>query len=266
MGELGELSRRLPEAIAQADDRRDLYAATSLRMGAPNLIWLAQDRPHHARAVADDAIAQWPPHMFLVQHYLHLLATAQVDLYTGDVWAAWRKMRAAWPRLRRAYILGVGIARVELRHLRARAAIAAATTAAAALPERAARPDPDWPATRLLRFAARDAQRLERERLHSARVFAPLLRAGIAAAEGSDDEACRRLSQAAAAAEETDMGLYAAAARFAEGRILGGDRGSALVAASEAWMRLHAVDNPRAMTAMLIGRSRGEQPQRQERV
>jgi hypothetical protein len=78
MGELRELSRRLPEAIRDGDQRGDLYAASSLRMGMPGLLWLA-DRPR-------DAI-RWPrgdrvlaAGNVLVQHYLHLIATVHAAL------------------------------------------------------------------------------------------------------------------------------------------------------------------------------------------
>src|SRR5581483_1348678 len=141
MGEFRELAERLPAAIRDAEDRGDLYASVGFRAGILNLLWLARDRPDEARRQADDAIARWPATgAFTVQKYLHLIASVHVDLYVGDPWAAWRRVCDAWPDARRALFLWMEMPRVELRFLRARAALACATWPEQSASERAARP------------------------------------------------------------------------------------------------------------------------------
>lgn len=140
MGAIRALSWRLPAALRDGDQRGDVYAATSLRMGMPSILWLAQDHADDSRRMAAEAISRWPSTTFLVQHYLHLITTVQAELYLGDAWAAWQHVQEAWPKLRSARILAtVAVARVELRYLRARAALA---TAACHL--RAPASHPDW--------------------------------------------------------------------------------------------------------------------------
>ena len=76
MGEMQELSRRLPAAIRDGEQRGDLYAATSLRMGVPNMLWLAEDRASDALQMAEEAISHWPTTPFLLQHYRRGVASA----------------------------------------------------------------------------------------------------------------------------------------------------------------------------------------------
>lgn len=257
MGELRELSRRLPAAVRDGDQRGDLYAATSLRMGVPALLWLAQDRPHDALALADEAIAPWPATTFLVQHYLHLIATVQADLYLGDARAAWRRVLEARPRLRRSFIpSSVAVARVELRNLRARAALAA-TVAWGDLPARTGPPDPAWPSRRLVRLAEAEARRLARERLPSALPYARMIRAGLAALAGRDAEALGLLDRAARGFAAADMALHQAAAEYRQGSLCGGEEGRRLRQRSEGWMRTQDIRDPAAMLAALAPGFRG---------
>src|SRR5438309_1584139 len=83
-------------------------------------LWAAEDRANDALQMAEEAISHWPTTPFLLQHYLHLGAALQAELYAGDTWGAWRRIRQAWPMLRRSHIMMVAIGRVDLRELRAR--------------------------------------------------------------------------------------------------------------------------------------------------
>ena len=247
MGELGILAQRLPEALADADARGDAYAAIGFAAGVLNLIWLAQDRPQHARQLIDEALARWPlAESFHIQHYLHLIAAVHIDLYLGDGWAAWRRMVEAWPGLRRAMFVAMEGTGVELHNLRARAALAAACAG----PDAAGTPDPRWPRPRLLRAAAKDAAWLARRRPASARPFATLIRAGIAAAQGDTANAVARFAEAAAAFDAVEMKLYAAAARYREGTLRGGEEGERLQQQAMQWMHTQGVQKPAAMAAI----------------
>jgi hypothetical protein len=250
MGELRTLGERLPAAIRDGDQRGDVYAATSLRMGMPGMLWLAQDRPHEVRELADEGLARWPTTTYLVQHYLHLIATVQALLYAGEAWEAWRRVCRAWDGLCKAYIVSrVAVARAELLYLRARAALAAAAHEEHL--DATATRDQLWSKTALVRLARAQARRLARERLPSARAYAPAIAAGVASLEGRDQEAIARLAEAAQAFGRADMGLHAAAMRHREGRLRGGETGAVLMRESEAWMRAQEIRNPAAMVATL---------------
>ena len=209
----------------------------------PVLAGLAADAAVDVRQAADDAIAWWPGAPFFLQHYLHLLATVHATLYLGDSWGAWRRMAAAWPRVRRSGILAFAIVNVELRSLRARTALAAAASSGGSTPA-----DPSWPRARLLRLARREARRLARTSyLPPAAPFAALVRAGIARAEGHVADAIARLDEAASGFASADMALHQAAAWRAAAPLCGGTRGAELRRASEHWMAAEDVRDPAAM-------------------
>jgi hypothetical protein len=247
MGELAALSARLPAALAEADERGDLYASTSFRMGVLAFVGLAQDRPDSVREAADAAIARWPNTGFLVQHYLHLLATVHTALYVGDAWRALRDMEAAWPRLRAAHILVIGSTRVELRFLRARVALAAI----AAGHEAGVAPNPGWPRARLLRIARGELRALERETIPSAAPFTALLRSALLVQDGRTSDALTALQHAADDAERAGMRLHAAIARCRAGVIRGGEGGHAQREAASRWMRDQGITRPDAFALML---------------
>jgi len=246
MGRLPELLPRWSAAMADADTRGDAYAAACFRMGIPALAWLVQDRAEHGREMAEAAVARWPATPFLVQHYLHLIATVQADLYLGDPWRAWRRLSTAWPRLRRAQILVVAITRAELHGLRARVALAAASAPAGARGD-VVPPDPAWPKARLLAQAAADARRVDRVGLPAARAVARFLRAGVAAVGGEVEAAVAALQAAQDGFAATHMGLHAAAARWLACRLRGGAEGARQSAEALAWLHGGQVVAPQSL-------------------
>ena len=168
VGEVTQLRARLVELQQQAHERDDLYSAVSLCIGYPNLGWVGGDEPDEARRQIASArrLATLAP----FQEYCAVFATAQVDLYEGDALAAWRRTRAAWSESRRNFLLRIQGIRIDHLELRARAALAVAAGASVGRSER----------RRLLRFAARAARRLARERVAWTAPSIAALRAGIA--------------------------------------------------------------------------------------
>ena len=63
-------------------------------------------------------------------------------------------------------------------------------------------------------------------------------------------EALRQLTAAARGFEDTDMALLAAATRYRLGKLLGGARGRANVAAAVRYMDEEGIENPARMAAM----------------
>jgi len=239
-GEVAELLRRVPSVVSEAEERGDLYAATSLRAGLVSYTRLAADDPDGARREADEAIERWSHRGYHVQHSYHFVAVTQIDLYAGRPEAAWRRVTEEWPASRDALLFKVQHTRLINLHLRARCALGLA--AARAGPEREA----------LVRAALRDAGRIESERMPWADGLARLVRAGVAALAGDPAAAAAALESAAAALDACEMALYAAAARRRLGELRGGDDGRALVAAADAWLSAQRIGAPARLAAAAV--------------
>src|SRR5262249_19648890 len=126
LGELGELSHRVPVLLREAKERGDLYAATAQRIGLANVAWLAQGDPETARARIDEAAASWSHEGFHFQHYWSLLAEVNLLLYEGDGRGAHALVHERWPALARSLFLRIHNIRVEAVCFRARAALTSA--------------------------------------------------------------------------------------------------------------------------------------------
>jgi hypothetical protein len=237
LGDLRELARRVPLRLREVEERGDRYAAAHLKAGYLNVVWLMRDDPDGARREADDALRDWSRQGFFAQHFYHLFAQEQIDLYQGGR-AAYDRITAIWPRMARSLFLRIQLPRIMAWQLRGRAAIAAM---ADATPRDQAR---------LLTSLVRDARRLDRERMPWASAYAALLRAGVAARHGRKGDATSELTRAELAFEAADMQLYARIARRARGLVVGGAEGAGLVSAEDAWLTEHGVRAPRSFARM----------------
>jgi hypothetical protein len=198
---------------------------------------LAADDAERAAHEVEQAIARWSHRSFHVQHYNALWARASLALYGGRPAAAWHMLSAGWGGLRRSLLLRVQAARIEALHLRARSALATA----AAEPADA----------EVLGQAVRDLARIRRERTLWGDALALLLEAGLTATRGDRAGSLALLEHAEKACQSTDLGLYAAAARWRRGKQLGGPDGTALAGEAEAWMRGQTIVNPERMCLLL---------------
>jgi hypothetical protein len=245
LGEVAALTRQVPQLLAEALDRGDMYAATNLQLSTPNLAWLVMDEPDEARRMADDAIARWSHEGFHVQHWYEFTARAQLGLYLGEGAAPYRRLGERWPALRRSMLLRVQTVRVEAMMYRARCALMAA--------------DPDQvDRARLVRQAESDARRLLRERTSCSVPLGELILAGCAALRGADERALGHLERAARGFEAAGMRLHTAVARWGRGLLLGGDQGRQLVAEAEAWMTEQRIRRPVRFVAMIAPGLRAE--------
>lgn len=241
MGELAELTERLPELLAQARDRGDLYFFSNLRTGRLTMVWLAADDPGRAIAEATEAVSQWSQRETHMQHYYAWFALAQAELYRGDAAAAFARIERDYDRFRRALIFRIQSVRIEGMHLRARAAIAAAADS----------PDPES----LLAIAERDARMIGREREAPwAQPLSLLELACIASARGDTKCATDLFARAIPLFEEHAMRLEAAVCRRARGQLVGGDEGRALIAEADAFLEAQHVRDPDRMTDCLVPR------------
>jgi serine/threonine protein kinase len=238
LGEVAEIRRRLPALIKEARERNDLYAVTNLSLVIGTFVHLAEDEPERARRELRQVIDEWSQQGFHVQHMNRLFDEVQIDLYQGEGIAAWERVTAQWPALARSYLLRVQQVRIFLLHLRARAALAAATAVA--------EPGP------LLSAAERDARLLRRERIAWAEALAQLVRAGVAMGRHDAGGSRQLLEEVVGRLEAAGLRLHAAAARRRLGEQVGGKEGQRLVEQADAWMKGQKVRGPNRMTALLV--------------
>src|SRR5262249_20636783 len=126
LGELTELAKNATAFLQEAEQRGDLYGTTVMRMGEPNLIWLAQDLPDEARSECLEAIGRWSQKGFHQQHVDFHYAMGQIEIYVGDGVAAFERIRSIWRQLEKSFTLTLEVPRIVQTDLRARAALAAA--------------------------------------------------------------------------------------------------------------------------------------------
>ena len=238
LGDLGELSRRIPERLREAKGRGDLYAEICHSTGLANLFWLAADNPVEAREHNREALRAWSQRKFHVEHWWAMLSERQIDLYLGDGEAAFRGVEQQWRALEGSLLLMVQLTKLEALHLRARAALMLAT---------------QRPSRRkaMLKSALADAAKIEKEEMPWSSPLAALLRAGAASIDGEKARALLLLQEAITGLDSADMALYAAAARYHRGNLLGGDEGQRIAAAADQWLAQQGVVNRPRMVGML---------------
>jgi len=235
LGEMVEISRRVPQLLSTALEQGNLFAATDLRTRL-NIIWLAADDPVRARDEVISAMTTWPRKGFHLQHYSSLVALAQIEMYTGDYEVAWKHIEGQIKALEKSMLLRIQGLRIDALHIRARLAVASAT---------------GDQRERHLRLAERLAAKIESEEMAYANPFATMIRAGIARRRSDDKRAISLLEKAAYDFDAAHMRLYAYASRRRLGEMIGGDRGRQLVAETEEWMSKQEIKNPVRMMNLL---------------
>jgi tetratricopeptide (TPR) repeat protein len=236
LGEMVEISRRVPQLLSAALEQGNLFAATDLRTRL-NIIWLAADDPTRARDEVISAMITWPRTGFHLQHYSSLVALAQIEMYTGDYEVARRHIEGQIKALEKSMLLRIQGLRIDSLHIRGRLALASA----AAGDER----------ERQLRLAEKLAASIEKEEMGYAIPFATLIRAGIARQRDDQPSTIALLEKAVNDFDASHMSLYAAAARRRLGETIGGERGRQLVTQSEEWMSKQEIKNPERMMNLL---------------
>ncbi len=235
MGEIGEVSRRVPVLLAAALEQGNLFAAMDLRTRL-NLIWLAADEPTRARAEVIEALKDWPHEGFHLQHYTSMLALAQIELYTGDGEVAWKHIQGQWRALEDSMLMRIQVLKIEAMHLQARAALASAPAT-----------DP----TRRINLAEKWAGKILKERVAWANPFATLVMAGVADRRGDRAKAIGMLKQAMEAFDLADIDLYEAVARRRLGQLMNDEIGQRHISEADEWMSKRQIVNPEAMTRMM---------------
>lgn len=239
LGNLRKLADVVPRAYEGARERGDIYAVNLLSLGQQSMTWLLDDRPRDVLEKADAAIAPFPREPYLLPHYHHVFAVAQAELYRGSPAIAWKVIEGAKRGLVDSKLMMVQCLRAEIRHLRARSAIALAATGVA-------------DADKLRAAAKAESARIRRDEVAPAAPFAASIDAALLAGKGDREAARAALASAVTGFEAAHMELYAHAARDRLGALVGGDEGTALRATSARWMAAQGMANPAAMIGMLM--------------
>ena len=234
-GEIIEVSRRVPQLLVTALEQGNLFAATDLRTRM-NAIWLAADDPDRARDEVIAALTAWPRQGFHLQHYVSLVALAQIELYTGDTEVAWRHLDTQMKPLEKSMLLRIQGLRIEATYLRARLALCSA-----AGEQRDHR----------LRIAEQMANQLAKEEMGWSNPMAAIVRAALANRSGDHAQATSLATEAIAGFAAANMVLYAAAARRRLGETVGGDHGQELIEQADESMRKQQIKNPLAFANLL---------------
>lgn len=232
LGELDELSRRVPIAMADARSRGDRFAESCAGSGSSAVVWLRERDVDAAKRFLDEEPKRWGTSRFALQHLLALQGQTLVDLYAGDPGAARTRLLEAWPRMKSSHILRVQLLRQTMLGLRAKTAIAAAKSPAD------------------LDAAESDALKLAREGLASSSGLATLLVAGVRALH-DPPKAVELYRAAIVELERAGMALYVAAARARLGELLGGDEGMTLRSRADRYMLGQRIAEPDRFVAML---------------
>jgi hypothetical protein len=235
-GEYAALTRMFGPLIAEVHQRGARLAEADLTTFGGPFVWLAADDPDGAEREVERVMAAWSRQDFQVQHFTTLTAQAQISLYRGDGQAAWRQVVDQWSGLANAMLLHVEIVRIYMLHLRARCALAAATSGG--------------DRRTLLRAAARDAHRLERERPPYAKALAGTIGSALLAQRGETAAAAERLGQAVRQLDACGWGCFGAAARRQYGMLLGGGAGDRIVSDVDEYLTGQEVKRPDRLCAV----------------
>ena len=237
LGELTRFRSAAAEGLREANDRGSVYAATTLRTGLANSVWLMDDNPAHARHEATAAMSGWSPEGYHIQHWYGLIANTQIELYEGRAEEAHACIERAWPALAKSHLLRMQHTRIVALHLRARAALAAALPAG------------DTERARRLALARRCAERIGQQGRGWGPALAALIHAGALNAAGQREPGAQRLRAAIQEAASCGLALFRAGAQIVA-RDAHGD--TAAGAEGERWMREQGVRAPASLARMLV--------------
>ncbi|MET0594875.1 MAG: AAA family ATPase, partial [Polyangiaceae bacterium] len=240
LGQFADLNAELPAELREAEDRGDLYRLINLQTSLTNMAWLAGDRPDEAKRQIVSAMDRWSRRGYQIQHYQAWFANVQILLYRGLGEEAQALVEEGWKPLSQSFFLRIQFIRTMVNTLHGRCALAAART----------RPPSERKA--LVHIAERSVKKLAAEDASWAVALSHSLRAQIAVSLGKRDEAAVLFGKAAQVLAAAELFLDAACSRRAEGLLLGGDAGRALVASADAWMESERIRSIPAMFATVL--------------
>ncbi|MCO6454258.1 MAG: protein kinase [Pirellulaceae bacterium] len=209
-GRIAELARRQPELLRMARDQEDLFATLNFGSIVMTLVQLGADRPDVARRQLEVESGMLSSDQFYVQHHNWVLGRTLLELYEGQLRAAWDAVANQWTHYQRAWLNRVEQVRLDFYQVQGRAAVAVAADPQADVGQR-----PAW----------RTVRTLEAERAPWAKAIASLLRGGLATIRNDRQVAVDKFERAVELLEAQQMHLHAAAARCRLGQLRADQRG-----------------------------------------
>ncbi|HEX5061815.1 MAG TPA: protein kinase [Kofleriaceae bacterium] len=243
MGEIGELSRRVPAMAEAADRNGNRFTTVTLRSAFP-IAWLVRLDPDAVEAGLDNAVASWtmPDGSYQLQHMFALCSRIELALYRQDPESVTALIPGEVRRAERALLDRAPIQGLLLRTTLARHALACAAVAPANSPRR-----------REALAIARAEQRCCRKfPLPFAPYTAQVLEGVLFEIEGNTDAAIAAYRECIEGLDRHDTHLFAHAARHRLGGLIGGEDGAKLRADVEAFFTREGLRDPAAVLAMLL--------------
>jgi tetratricopeptide (TPR) repeat protein len=232
-GVLDELVTCSTTYAREALERGDLYGYTNIVTAGGYVVPLVEDRPAGAIAMLDEAMRDWPRTNFHMQHFLELVALAQVDLYRAEGRTLANLERAA-PALRQSMLLRVPM--IETSHLWhvGLALLESARLDAARRKELIAR-------------TQKVVRTLEAMPVAHGPALAAMLHAQLACLAPGKAEPVALATRALALIEDPASGMLRERERamYLRGLLLGGSAGEALMEEAHSQLRLMGVASPR---------------------
>jgi hypothetical protein len=241
LGDLHEMSRRLPTLTIKAQERGDLFLELTLKIRAADTIMLAADDAEKARRQARAAGARSLSNDFQLQHFYATMADLNILLYQGNAEVAWDSLHFLLPALSRSALSRIRNIEIILTNVIARCALARAVAA------QGGRDSAD-----ALRTAQQAANKLDKMRSSYMMPYVSAFYAAIAHMQGDKERAVDLLAEAQTGFKSVDMALMAVAAQRARGQLMGEQSGKDLIAQADDFMSEKNIARPLNFTAMLL--------------
>nr|MDQ3370652.1 hypothetical protein [Myxococcota bacterium] len=243
LGEIGELSRRVPamaEAAARGGNR---YTAVTLRCAFP-IAWLARAEPDVIEAELDAALGSWSSvdGSFQLQHLFALSSRIDLALYRDRPEDVTPRIAREWGSIRRSLVDRPPVQSLLLRSSLVRHAVACANHAA---PGSARRHE-------ALAQARKHMRAIPHGKIPLGDHCLQMCEGLFAEASGRAEDAIAHYRVALPALTGSDSHLFAYAVRERLGRLVGGDEGAALRAGARSWLAREGVREPEKMLAMML--------------
>jgi serine/threonine protein kinase len=242
MGEIGELSRRVPAMAEAASRNGNRFTSVMLRSAFP-IAWLVRLEPERLEAELDDAVAAWtmPDGSYQLQHMFALCSRIELALYRGAPETVTARIPTEVRRAERALLDRAPSQGLLLRTTLARHAIACAAAAPPTSPRR----------RESLAAARAEIKRIRKIKMPMAPHCARMMDGLIAEVEGKREAALAAYEPAASGLAKHDVHLFARAIRHRMGLLIGGDEGANLCADVRKFFVQEGVRDVPAMLAML---------------
>jgi eukaryotic-like serine/threonine-protein kinase len=242
LGELGELSRVVPAMAEAAKRGGNRYTAVTLQCAFPSA-WLAHSEPDAIEAELDAALSSWSSvdGGYQLQHLLALSSRIDLALYRGDPERISARVVSDYKPIRRSLVDRPPMQGMLLRFALVRHAVACANEAE--------------------RGSSRHREALAQARKHARALRGSVPLTGhcaniceglIAESNGDRDTAVTLYRAALAGLDDADAHMFAHAARYRVGKIIGGDEGAALCSTVDAWLAREGVRAPDRMLHMML--------------